>query len=533
MDENESKNNPFSKFNREELEDQALKSLKYIKNLRKQNTEILEVLKQTEEKLLVQIQENDELKAENQKLQAKSSSDSGISSLTSSPSSPLAAATLSLGNIGRKFTAILNQKPDINLTLNLQIDEFSINADLANNESNGEELPQVTLLKSQIAQLKQSLSKSHQNELSIREFASTLQTKLENKEYQEEELNSCRDQLKESQNRFDEVCIKNENLLQKVELLESELNQVKKNSSEIQSQFSSLQQSSSDLNQLMEKYSTLIEQHETLKSDTIQQRIKIQESQRQIEQLKESLKKSMRMDQEKDEQIRQFSQQIKENENEKTDLKHQIEGLTKLISIRENEIRSSQQEKESIIERLNSGKGTIETEAKIQKMQRLIEKSNSLYAEMQMKASQYEERVHELEKQIHNDKIKARGLPIMQVITPNGNFILYDGGTYGKFDSKQISDINDIQTFDFNSRPNVANQENSLNRVDIGVLTSTSANEIEEKYEYLKKLVIQYFRSDQKIKTQLTPVILNLLNISQFEIKKIMSGNNNGIFSFF
>ena len=54
-----------------------------------------------------------------------------------------------------------------------------------------------------------------------------------------------------------------------------------------------------------------------------------------------------------------------------------------------------------------------------------------------------------------------------------------------------------------------------------------------EKYEYLKKLIIQYFRSDQKIKTQLAPVILNLLNISQFEIKKIMSGNNSGIFSFF
>lgn len=526
--EKETRNNPFSKFTREELEDQALKSIKHIKSLRKQNTDLFNSLKQAEEKLAFQIQDNANLESENQKLQEKINSYSD-SNVQNTPSSPLHAATLSLGNIGRKFTAILNQKTESTLSLQAQVNEISIDPVITNDEDS----PQVVILKSQISQLKQSLLKTQQSEITIREYASTLQTKLENKEYQDEELNTCKDQLKESQNLLDEKITENNNLSIKVESLLKELNQVRKNSNEIQSQFTSLQQSSNDLNQLMKKYSDLIEQHEILKSDTIQQRVQLQESERQVEQLKDSLKKQLRSEQEKEEQIRQFSQQIKENENEKNDLQHQIEGLNKLVSIRDIEIKSSKQEKELIIERLNSGKGTMETEAKIQKMQRLIEKSNSLYAEMQMKASKYEQRVHELEKQIHNDKIKNRGTQIMQILTPKGNFILSDNGTYIKFDVTENTILNNILTFDFNSLKNGNNQKNSQNRIDIGILTHTSDNEIEEKYEYLKKLIIQYFRSDQKIKTQLAPVILNLLNISQFEIKKIMSGNNSGIFSFF
>lgn len=529
--ENEVKNNPFSKFAREELEDQALKSIKYIKSLRKQNTDLLNALKQTEEKLINQTQKNESLEEENQKLQEKlnSNSDSG---LMSTPSSPLAAATLSLGNIGRKFTQILNQKPDSTLSLNFNVFDISIIPEKTN-DSDEEDSPQITFLKSQVTQLKQSLSKSQQSEITVREYASTLQTKLENKEYQIEQLDLCKDQLKKSQNDLEEKILENQKLSQQVESLQKELHQAQKNSNEIQSQFTSLQQSSDDLNQLMEKYSELVEKYETLKSDTIQQRFQLQETERQAEQFKESLKKSMKIEQEKDELIRQFSQQIKEKENEKIDLQHQIEGLNKLVSIRENEIKSSEQEKESIIERLNSGKGTMETEVKIQKMQRMIEKSNSLYAEMQMKASKYEQRVHELEKQIHNDKNKNRGSQIMQILTPKGNFILSDNGTYIKLNVNDNLNSNNILTYDFNLPKNVNIHENSSDRIDIGVLTHTSDNEIEEKYQYLRKLVIQYFRSEQKIKKELTPVILNLLNISQFEIKKIMSGNNNGIFSFF
>lgn len=511
-------NDLFAKLSREELENETYKMIKHLKFLKKKNSEMLDALKQTEDKLMVQIQKNEELQNENETLQSQIESKASQSS-----DSILQLGSLSLENIGKRFTSILNQKLDNRFSFETNLDEISIEP-----QEYSEENPEISLLKAQINQLKQSLLKSQQSEQAIREFSATLQTKIENQEYKFEEMNKLKSELEMSQQQnkqFTEEC---EELRKIVKSLEEELKKTKQAASEMKAQFSTLQLASTDLQELTLKHSELKEQNEKFKSDTIQAQVKQQELERQIEQMTASLKKSIRTDQEKDEQIFGLQQQIKEMGNEKSDLELQINGYKKLIDGHESEIQSLRKEKVELETRLNSSPGTQATEARVEKMQRLIEKSNALYADMQLKAAKSEERVRQLEIQIHNEK--KRGSPLMKLLTPIGNYLLYDGGTFTQLNSLDINHLQ-IQTFDFNSYN--SNSLDNSNRTDIETETDNSDNNLNEKYEYLQSVVLRYFRSDQKVQNELMPVILSLLNLSDFEMRKLMSGNTKGYFSFF
>ncbi|OHS97657.1 NAC domain containing protein [Tritrichomonas foetus] len=477
--------------------------MKYIRALRKQNTDLLTALKQTEQKLLYQEHHNDELQEEIQKLQNQQTPSQKGAALPSLGN--LAGNLGNLGNFSKKITAIFDQK-NTSFSICSEIEQISIEPDQISIENHDEqETPQILSLKSQIStlnnqinQLKQSLSNSQQSELTIREFASTLQTKLENKEMLAEDLSTCKNKLNESLQNIEKSEQEIERLKEKIEFLQKELEKANNYTNEIKTQNSSLQMASSDLQQLMNKYSELAEQHENMKEETIKNRIQQQEFERQIENLKESLKKSIRTEQEKDEQIRQLTQQSKELDSEKYGISQQVDALQKMIKFKENEINELKEESQKVIDRLNAGKGSIETEAKIQKMQRLVEKSNTLYAEMQQKAANYENRVHELEKQIFKEKTK--GKPIIQIKTPKGSFVLCEGGTYSKCELKNKT-VTCYEIFDRSKRMNKES------------MTDITTKNDEEKFEYLKKLVFQYFNSDSKIKNQLMPVILGLLDL--------------------
>ena len=492
--------NPYEKLSREELEEHSKRNIRYIKTLRNQNSELIDRIKEAESRLEEQQKINSELQAEIEKLQESQK-----------------FSQISFGNISKKVTQVLEKIPfqqhggSVELKF-AKFEDVSIEP-IENSDEN--ESPKVISLQAQVSQLKQSLQTAQNNEKAIKEFAASLQTKLESKEIKIEELNDLKLQLNDSNRFLEESNNENESLKQKIARLQNELSNEQSKRNEIQQKLPGLQHASQDLQQLMTKYSDLVEQFESMKHETIKQRVKQEELERQNDQLKESLKNSIREEQEKDEQMRQSIQKNKEIESEKIDIQRQIDGLKKLVEVKDNEIESIKKENLLIQERLNSGKSSLETETRIQKMQRMVEKSNTLYVEMQQRANKSEERVRELEKQIYTQKKK--GEPLFQVSTPNGLFLLYDSGSYMKINDGQI--IKNIKHYHLNA------QDNQV-KIDISVtadLINDPYQEDESKYEYLQNLLRQFFKSNQKIKNELTPIILNLIGLNENEVKHTMN----------
>ncbi|KAH0787462.1 NAC domain containing protein [Histomonas meleagridis] len=461
----EQKPNIFAQFTREKLEEQIIKVIKQVKFLKNQNSEL-------ENQLSEQIKINKALEAEAQK--SKSS--------------------FGLGNFGKKITQMFEQKT-IELTFFSNPDLISITPDETDDES-----PELHILKIENQSLKNTLHELQQSEAALRDTLANFQSKAEIRESEYEKLQLSYDQILTQNRALTESNTVSEQKLSAlnhtIEKLQSELEKTQK-----------LESVNSDLQQLITKHGEVLEQYETLKSETIQHRVKAQEYDRQIEQLRESLKKSMHLSQSKDETILILKQKNSDIESELKELQQQNEGQNKLILHKEDEIKELNSKINEIQNRLESGKGSIENEKKVIKMQQMIEKSNMLYVEMQEKAKRFEERSKQLELQIH--KMKTRGEPeLMFLVNDEKSFVLCNDGKY--FEGV----CNDVPKYLCCLNVEKKDIETQFNNVEENVGN--------ENLEYVKCLFLQFLKADEHTKKLLIPVILSALKCSDPEIKLVM-----------
>lgn len=485
----ETKKSPFSSLPREKLEEQLIKNLKHIKLLRKENQELAVTAKDLEDKFNEQLQMNDDLQLRLQEQQQR--------------------PNISLGNIGKTLTSIIGQKKS-ELQFCGPVESITFESTLIGND----ESPEVHLLKVELNNTKNNLEIAQQNEASIREFATSLQQRFEESQNNIEHANKVNKTLYAENNELKEqlAAISNASvdLNTKIEILKQQLKSKENEVMMMNIKMPDLQTTTSDLKQLMQKYNDVAEQYETLKADTVQLRISSQESERQTEQLRDALKKSMRSDKQKEEEIISLKSQVRDAEDSKNEVQQQYDGIKELLSVKDQEIKNLQNQIRDLQNKLETGKGSIEMENKVKRMQKMVEKSNKLYAEMQEKAMKSDERVRQLEILIH--KQHTCGDPIFSVMTPKGNYIICTNGTcYEGIGNGTISSFKCID---------------SIQLSDKNVQTDKIVNDEENKNEYFEQLVVQYFRADKKTKSQLIPVILKFVNVPEEEIQEILGANN-------
>ena len=481
----EEKANPFSEWPREKLEEQVIKGLKHIKALRKQNTDLMEAAQKLENRLNEQIQITGELADENERLQ-NSHKQTGFA----------------IGNIGKTLTSMIKGSHH---DLILEQDKETITIEAVKCD----ESPEVISLRAFVKQAQMQASESQQNEKTIREFAESLQKKMEQREVVLTEATSkCEAQRRENgklQLELEEARRTGAELKAKIERLEAALAEAQS----LAAPAFELASANTNLEKLAAKHSELVEQHELLKNETIEARVAREETERKNEQLKESLKKAVRANKDKDDEIHALKQRLIDVKDERGEIGQQFDGLRELVSVREREISEMKAQITELTDRLNTGRGSVAVEAKVSQMQRMIEKSNELYADMQERAAKDAARVRELEVQLHS--AKSPGNPLFNVETSSGEFVLCENGRWFRGHSSAAS---------------LTLNTGSHSDKDTQTETTTNNN------EYLKTLIVKFFRANSKAQRELMPVILDVLGVSAAE-KHSLVYKPRGPFSFF
>jgi len=472
-------------MSREKLEEQMIKNLKHIKLLRKQNQEYLDEVKRLEDTILLLNQENEKL-------------NNGYISQNASP--------LSLKGLGKTLSSMFDQKK---CEFSFIYSEFSIEPEIF------DETPQYRVLKTESVVLQEKLTQSLKQEHLFKDFSEKLQKDLENRTIKLSELQeSNQKSLNEIHQIKDELIqanIKCKALKTANDKLEEENKQKSANITNLSKQLAEITDTLRQLQMLNTNHNVALEQFEKMKAETIEMRIKVQDSDRQIEQLRESLKKSMRSDKEKDETIHILKSKLKDLDEDKNSVQNQVFGIQELLKNKDKEIAGLKQQIIELNERIVNGVPSQEAEIKTQKMSKMLEKSNSLYSEVREKATLYENRVKELEILLHNSK--KIGKPRFKIILPDQSYVLFDNGLYSDGQAYQ-----NIETYTIGyHKKNASTQMNSSNS--------------SESDKYVTNLMKQYFVSSDKIRVEMSPVIMRALGFSNEEINSIASPKK-GFFSF-
>jgi DNA repair exonuclease SbcCD ATPase subunit len=378
--------------------------------------------------------------------------------------------------------------------------------------------PQILSLKAVIDKLELQLRNAAANEAAMREFVSSLQQKLEGKEIQ----------LSSLQRNLDSLSLENSDLNlslvstgSKIQHLHSTIDSLKSTLETTESELSALRSISAQLPELQSANATLqsiaagnnelTEQCERLKSEIVESRIARQECDRQVEQLRDSLKKAMRIHKDKDDEIHTLKQTILDLRDEVSQMAQQFDGVREMVSARDREILTLRQEIAARDDRLERGKGSAAVELRMAQVQRMLEKSNALYAEMHEKATKADSRVHELEIRLH--EAKANGAPFCKMLTSLGEFVLCENGRYFRGASRA-----DVPRFVCTEAKSMAEKEV---QVDVGVEGGKLAQN-----PYLRNLIVQYFRMEGRGRKQMVPVILGVLQVEEAEAQSIIAGEN-------
>lgn len=469
----------LSQYSREKLEEQLLKAIKQIKFFNNQNQQFQAQIQELTEK-------NKELESEVHGYKL---------------------GGFGIGSFGKRITQMFESSKPIELKFEINTDTVSVEPV----ELNGEESERFAFLKNENNELKKKLDVLEKDFEAQKEFSDNLQKKNENQEGSIEEYSNELELLRKTKSKLegDNQSLQNmvNDLEKKVEKLNGELSGLKDSSL-------LFKEKSEEYDKLMEEHTEVVEQCEKLKSNQAQQTIRIDELQRENDKLRESLKKSMYLSQKKDEMINlsklDYQNAVKENQ----ELKQQNEGQLELISKKESKINDLTQSLKEVQERLDSGQGSIEKENKVKKMQKMVEKSNLLYAEMQEKAVKFEERVHILEKELH--KHNERGNDILYIKLPKHNYILTDNGKY-------FEENNSKCTIVYNCLEPVKKENKEI---------QVGTND-ESQFEYLKELIIQILNANNNSKNQLIPILLRFLKCDEDEIQTIMKNMNKRSYHFF
>jgi chromosome segregation ATPase len=490
MADTQAKANALSGLPREKLEEQALSMAKIIRTFRAENAEFRAAIVDLENRLNAQIEITADLEAANQRLQ------------NSAKSSPFG-----IPSFKDLASMIAGKSPTLALFPGLHV--FSVPP-----VDEPEHSPEIAALKNQLQKVEGDRQDALRNEAAIREFAAVLEQKLENKEAALESMQDALDSADADKRELHSEIGKSKQTIDELKIT------VCKFEADIASKTAvlneAIQEKTAHLQDLSVRYAQLIEQHEILKNEKETLGISKDESNGQIESLRESLQKSMDVAKRQQLQIQKFEQEMSSMAEISRQRDSHIEGLTGVLALKESELTTLRRELSALEDRVQKGKGSAAAEARITQMQHMIEKSNALYAEMQTRAARSEARVKELERQVH--QLTTPGEPTCHVRVPIGTFVLCANGRYFPGPSNGR-----IPQFSCSER--IRTDEKNI-QVD---LTGEA-----EKDEYLKQLVLQYFRGDDGVRHQLTPIILGVLGLNEVEARAITSGDRaKNRFTFF
>ncbi|EAY15245.1 NAC domain containing protein [Trichomonas vaginalis G3] len=478
--------NPFSSLSRETLEKQLINNLKHIKSLKKQIDEGIQSVEQLEQKNKELIENNNKLvdkiailEDENEKLKQRNAA-SGIA------------------NIGKTITSIITQKKS-ELTISSKLDITNLVPHMY--EESESDSPQIKALKIEIDSLNQKIKNLNQNEASIRQFSDVLQSKLEVSEMAKssltEKCNLLQKSLDNANSETSEINKLYQTTMASLSSLQKEYQQYRQKSTDMETQMPALLTAQQDLKAAIENRDTANAQYEHLKEEIISLRVQAEENARQVDQYKEGLKKSMRNDKEKDDIIQKYKQKLEDAELEKTELLKQIEIYKDIQTDHEKQEKVLKDQISEIQKRIDSGKASEETENKVKKMNRMLEKSNMLYAELQEKYDKNETRVRELEKQLH--KARIPGIPFVKFVGPKATFVLYDNGIF-----QENTEAPSVQSFVFGY----------ANKSDKSVQVSG-----EEQASYSEQLMRQYFLANDDTRKSIIPIIMQILGFNESQIR--------------
>ena len=496
--------NVLSSMPREKLEEQLLKNLKYIKALRKQNEETISSVEELDSKLKNQIEENNKLidlvnklQDENEKLIQEQQK-----------SSPSNVPVFGIANIGKTISKVISQKKCEDFKMESNLDVTTIFPTILHDDES--DSAAVKALKLELSSLQNKLQTTMESERTSQQKFSEIEEKNKNLEKNAVEFEEQASKLTKENEK-----LKNENqeMKEKLKSLEDQYSSLKLNNFVMETKMPSLLQAENELKQITESKNSLNEQYEKIKTEVVSLRVKNEENLRQIEQYKDGLKKAMRNDKERENEIHQLHNKIADLEIEKQDLSKQIELFTndnQNQNSRENQLKSKISELEK---RLESGKASEETENKVKKMNQMLEKSSTLYAELQEKHSKLEQRAKDLEIKLHQAKVP--GLPIIKFVGPKDFYVLFDNGVFQE-NIDNSSETTKVVTYVDSKKKD----------------KSTQYEENGQTMSYSEHLMRNYFLSDENARKDISAILMKMLNFSDDEIKRETMKKRSGFHLF-
>jgi len=217
-----------------------------------------------------------------------------------------------------------------------------------------------------------------------------------------------------------------------------------------------------------------------------------------IEKLKGLLTRSMRSDKRREQQIEILQIDLADRDRRIESLNLELEEHKVFSAKQSMRIGQLEEELNELNNRLNNGIGSEIAQKKNEKMKQMLEKSNSLYAEL-------ETRYQKLTEQLQTEKEKKKSYPIPSkviIIGEKDSYILYSDGTYKFVDS--FSKLPEVETYDFRK----ALAQNEKNAIQDSSFIKV----------YLRKVFLEFFIGDPLTQNRLIPVILQLLECTKDQI---------------
>jgi chromosome segregation ATPase len=484
-EEAESKSSPFADWSRERLEEQTLKSLKHIKQLRRQYAELHETAESLQQQLDSQISLTEDLQDENEHLKSSSNA-------------------FGIGALGKTLGSIIGIRSQ-DLTLSVNREPITIAPTATDDDS-----PQAVLLKNTLQATESQAQEARHNESVIREFASSLQTKYESREVAMNALQQRYDEARsESDQLRSDLTDSKESIASlndRIQTLESELAAARSTASHLVT----LEHKAQTFEKIQKENAELNARIAALKQETMQLQIAQQETERQNCQLKDSLERFIESDKAKETEIDGLTRSVSDLADQNYSLEAQFTGIKGLVSLKESEIARLTKSLSVLEERLDKGKGSAAHEAKSAQVSKMLERSNALYAEAAERAANFENRVKHLEVQLH--AAVTPGKPALQIRTAHKTFVLCENGRFFEGKSEGVLEVVCVEK----------------EGVEKGVQVDS------EGAEYLKGLVVQFFRASGKARLAVLPVVLGFLGLDAREVEEItIREKGGGVFGMF
>lgn len=221
----------------------------------------------------------------------------------------------------------------------------------------------------------------------------------------------------------------------------------------------------------------------------------INQKEQKIIKLKGLLTRSMRSDKRREQQIESLQIDLSDRELQLESFNKELENNRAVIQKQTEKIALLEEELNELTNRLNTGVGNEAAQKHNERIKKMLEKSNTLYAELQ---SKYQKLSMDFEEE--KKKNLRVGKP-QKVIVLNDDYriTLNDDGTYVV--NKKVKDLpSGIEVYDF--RKNNKKQQAEQNFLK----------------GYLKRVVLEFFINDISTQQKLIPVILQLLDCPEEQI---------------